>query len=71
MKTENKITLSLIVFFGLLLFQSCDILEQMGEVQRFVQCDFSISDAQLVNIAGVDITKINNKQKKQRMKMII
>ncbi len=39
---------------------SCDILQQIEEAQRFAQCTFSISDAKLVNIAGVDITNIKN-----------
>ncbi len=53
----RKIFLPALVFLSV---NSCDILEQMSEAERFAQCTFSISNAQLVNIAGVDITKIKS-----------
>jgi LEA14-like dessication related protein len=51
--------LSFFVIIALLL-NSCDILEQINEAERFAQCNFSISGVQLLDIAGVDISHIKS-----------
>ena len=39
---------------------SCDVLNQFGEVKRFAQCDFYISNVQIVNLGGIDVSKYNS-----------
>ena len=39
---------------------SCDVLNQFGEVSRFAQCDFQISNVQIVNLGGVDISNYSS-----------
>ncbi len=47
----------LILFvFIVVSISSCDILNQVGEVKRFAQCDFQISIVQIVNLGGVDVS---------------
>jgi hypothetical protein len=38
---------------------SCDIINQFGEVKRFAECDFNISDVQIINLGGIDVSKYN------------
>ena len=35
---------------------SCDVLNQMGEVKRFAECEFSIASVKVDNMGGVDIS---------------
>lgn len=46
-----------IVAFLSIFLSSCDVFDQLGEVNRFAQCDFSIKDAQIVKLGNIDISK--------------
>lgn len=45
----------------LLTFNSCTILEQAKDYERFIHCDFSLSNIQVLEISGVDISSLNSK----------
>lgn len=54
------------LFIGLLsgiflTLNSCTILEQAQEYERFIQCDFSLSNIKVLEISGVDISSLNSK----------
>lgn len=54
------------LFIGLLsgiflILSSCTILEQAQEYERFIQCDFSLSNIKVLEISGVDISSLNSK----------
>ena len=52
----------LIVFFGLVFFfQSCSVLEQMQEYQRFIKCNFSLSNIEVLEIGQVDLSSLKDK----------
>ena len=44
----------------LLVTNSCSILEQAQEYERFIQCDFKLANIQVLEISGVDISSLNN-----------
>jgi len=39
---------------------SCDVLEQVGETERFVQCDFSLNGVRVVEMGGIDLRNVNS-----------
>jgi len=43
-----------------LITSSCDILEQMGEVATFVNCNFSVNKVRINKLGGFDFTKYND-----------
>lgn len=43
----------------LLCLNSCDVLNQMGEIERFVQCDFALTGVKVTEISGIDFSHIN------------
>ena len=46
------------LFSFLIIFSSsCDVLNQVGEVNRFAQCDFSINDVQIIKLGNIDVSK--------------
>ncbi len=55
MKKIAAILLSIIITTS-----SCDVLNQFSEVKRFAQCDFYISNVQIVNLGGIDVSKYNS-----------
>lgn len=44
-----------------LTFSSCNILEQAQEYERFIQCNFSLSNIEVLEISGVDISSLSSK----------
>lgn len=42
--------------FLMVLTSSCDVLEQIGEANRFAQCNFLIKDVQITRIGGFDVS---------------
>ncbi len=49
----KKIFLS--VLFVTLIISSCDVLDQMAEVKRFAQCQFSIESVNVDKLGGIEI----------------
>jgi|AntAceMinimDraft_3_1070362.scaffolds.fasta_scaffold00274_7 hypothetical protein len=47
----------IIVAFISIIISSCDVLDQLGEVNRFAQCDFSIKDVQIIKLGNIDVSK--------------
>lgn len=49
----------LIVFVSLMFVTatSCDVLNQMNEVTKFVNCNFSVNKVEIVRLGGFDFTK--------------
>lgn len=39
---------------------SCSVLEQAQEVQRFIQCDFSLANIQVLEVGGIQISTIKS-----------
>ena len=39
---------------------SCELLEQVGEVERFVQCDFVLTGVRVTEISGVDFSHVKS-----------
>jgi hypothetical protein len=52
MKKITALLISIIFFTS-----SCDVLNQLGEVTRFAECEFTISDVQIINLGGIDISE--------------
>ena len=52
-----------LAFFTLSLvtFSSCDVLEQVNEYNRFIQCDFSLVNIKVLEIGGIDISSLGDK----------
>lgn len=48
-----------IALFSILIITvtSCDVLNQVGEVSRFAQCDFSIYDVKITQIGNLNVSK--------------
>lgn len=46
---------------SMLTFTSCDVLEQMHEYERFIQCDFNLVNIQVLEIGGIDISSVGGK----------
>lgn len=57
--TVKKIII-LIVLLIPAFFNSCSILDQAAEVDRFANSKFKILNVEVVNIAGVDVSNIKN-----------
>ena len=49
--------LIVLVSFLIITVTSCDVLNQMGEVTNFVNCNFSINKVAINRLGGVDFTK--------------
>jgi hypothetical protein len=65
----NKLFLGLLS--GIFLtFSSCSILEQAQEYERFIQCDFSLSNIQVLEISGIDISSLSSKGDLSMMDMM-
>ena len=47
------------IIFSFLIFftSSCDVLEQLSEVKRFAECDFSINSVQIIKLGNIDVSK--------------
>lgn len=55
---KKKLLFSMI-FSMLLWLNSCDILDQMGEIDRFAQCDFALTGVKVTEISGIDFSHIS------------
>lgn len=55
----NRINFSLIIIIALVL-NSCSILNQAGEYERFIGSVFTIDNVQATELGGVDISELNN-----------
>ncbi len=50
-----------ILFFSIIIITtSCDVLEQMNEVKRFVNCNFKVNGVKINKLGGIDISKYNS-----------
>jgi len=47
----------ILILATLVFITSCDILDQFGEVKRFAECDFYISEVQFIKLGGIDISE--------------
>lgn len=55
----NKLFVALLG--GILIsFNSCSILEQAHEYERFIQCDFNLSGIKVLEINGIDISTMHS-----------
>ena len=43
--------------FLVIISSSCEVLEQISEVNRFAQCDFSIRNVQITKLGEIDVSK--------------
>ena len=59
-KKVKNITIILVVIITVL-GQSCGLLNQAGEYERFVNSNFTLSYVEVVEIGGVDVSDIDNK----------
>lgn len=50
----------LFLFVGVVHLTSCSILEQAQETQRFVQCDFSLANIEVIEVGGLNIQNLQN-----------
>ncbi len=54
-----KKTTALLLFL-LITVTSCDVVNQVGEVDRFAQCDFSINNVQITQLGNLYMAKYNS-----------
>ena len=51
----------LLIIAGLIFtITSCDVLNQMGEIKRFAECDFTISTVKVEKLGGINISNYND-----------
>ena len=53
-----KIVFKLFIVIGLLNFSSCEVLEQAQQYGRFMQCDFSLNNIEILEVGGVNISAL-------------
>ena len=56
----KKLFLSLLIT-GIFTFQSCEVLEQLHEYERFIQCSFKLKNIQVLEISGIDISSLEKR----------
>lgn len=56
----RKFKLLVMLFLVLTLTNSCDVLEQIGETERFAQCEFDLTGVRVVKVGGVDFQHIRS-----------
>ena len=55
-----KKLLSFLLILPFVLYTSCDVLEQVAEAERFIQCDFALTGVKVVEVSGIDFTKVHD-----------
>lgn len=55
-----KIPALLPLLFSLMLLSSCEVLDQVQQMQAFSQCDFQLQSIQNTQLAGVSIHEMDN-----------
>ena len=51
-------------------FTSCEVMEQVGQMQRFSECNFSITNVSVNSIAGIDLSNIHSESDLDMGKML-
>ncbi len=55
---------------GALLFTSCDVLQQAGDVVMFAQCDFSVDRVGMEKVGGISIKNIHRAEDLNPMELV-
>ena len=55
-----KIQLSIFILCAILLFSSCSVLEQAQNVQRFIECEFTLDNIHVVEIGGIKVSALKS-----------
>ncbi len=66
---RNKLWILLVAMISLI--TSCEVLEQVGQMQRFAECNFSIANVSVNSIAGIDLSKIHSESDLDMGKMLM
>ena len=65
---KKLLFISTIGFF--LTFQSCNIIDQAYEYERFIRCDFSLVNIEVIEITNVNISSLKDKGEISMLDMI-
>jgi len=55
-----KKQLGILIVFVILLFSSCSVLEQAQNVQRFIECEFTLDNIHVVEIGDIKVSTLKS-----------
>jgi len=55
-----KTQLSIFFLCAIMLFSSCSVLEQAQNIQRFIECEFTLDNIHVVEIGGIKVSSLKS-----------
>lgn len=65
-----KSVYKLIIILGLIQLTSCEVLEQAQGYGRFMQCNFSLQNIEIIELGGINISSIQKPEDLDMMKIL-
>ena len=60
----------LLIVLGIIQLSSCEVLEQAQEYGRFMQCEFSFQNIEIIELGGINISSVKNPEDLDMMKLL-